>query len=105
MRLTDRRRLGGLLSLWLATPLPRHYSPAMRLVAEMQVFDFTWLSQPEAWIALLTLGVLEIVLGIDNIVFISILVDKVPPSQQPKARVLGLGLAMLTRIALLFTIK
>ena len=55
--------------------------------------------------ALLTLSVLEIVLGIDNIVFISILVDKVPPAQQPRARFLGLGLAMLTRIALLFSIS
>ncbi len=55
--------------------------------------------------ALLTLSVLEIVLGIDNIVFISILVDKVPPPQQPRARFLGLGLAMLTRIALLFSIS
>ena len=59
---------------------------------------------PEAWIALLTLSVLEIVLGIDNIVFISILVDKLPPAQQPSGRFLGLALAMLTRIALLFSI-
>ncbi len=55
--------------------------------------------------ALLTLSILEIVLGIDNIVFISILVEKVPPAQQPRARFLGLGLAMLTRIALLFSIS
>ncbi len=68
-------------------------------------FDFSWWNQPEAWIALLTLGFLEIVLGIDNIVFISILVDKLPPSQQQRGRVLGLGLAMLTRIALLFSIS
>jgi predicted tellurium resistance membrane protein TerC len=74
------------------------------LLAAIQVLDFSWLTNPEAWIALLTLSVLEIVLGIDNIVFISILVDKLPPSQQSKGRVLGLGLAMLTRIALLFSI-
>jgi len=63
-----------------------------------------WISSPEAWIALLTLTVLEIVLGIDNVVFISILAGKLPPEQQAKARRLGLGLAMLMRIALLFSI-
>src|SRR4030095_2538573 len=60
-----------------------------------------WLSQPESWIALLTLTVLEIVLGIDNVIFISILVGKLPKGQQPKARRLGLGLAMFLRIGLL----
>jgi len=75
------------------------------LATAIDVWDFSWLHEPEAWIALLTLTFLEIVLGIDNIVFISILVDKLPPSQQPKGRVLGLGLAMLTRIALLFSIS
>ncbi len=60
-----------------------------------------WLSQPESWIALLTLTVLEIVLGIDNVIFISILAGKLPKEQQPKARRLGLGLAMFIRIALL----
>ncbi len=63
-----------------------------------------WLTSPEAWIALLTLTVLEIVLGIDNVVFISILAGKLPPDQQAKARRLGLGLAMFMRIALLFSI-
>ena len=63
-----------------------------------------WLSSPEAWIALLTLTVLEIVLGIDNIVFISILSGKLPPEQQGRARTLGLALAMISRIALLFSI-
>ena len=62
-----------------------------------------WLTSPEAWIALLTLTVLEIVLGIDNVVFISILAGKLPPEQQAKARRLGLGLAMFMRIALLFS--
>ncbi len=63
-----------------------------------------WLTSPEAWIALLTLTVLEIVLGIDNVVFISILAGKLPQDQQAKARRIGLGLAMLMRIALLFSI-
>jgi predicted tellurium resistance membrane protein TerC len=63
-----------------------------------------WLSQPDAWIALATLTLLEIVLGIDNIVFISILSDKVRADQRAKARQLGLAIAMLSRIALLFSI-
>lgn len=63
-----------------------------------------WMTQPEAWIALLTLTVLEIVLGIDNIIFISILVGKLPVGQQPKARRLGLFLAMFLRIGLLASI-
>lgn len=67
-------------------------------------FDFSWVGNAEAWVALLTLTVMEIVLGIDNIVFISILVDKLPESQRPKARFLGLGFAMLTRILLLLCI-
>jgi len=62
------------------------------------------LSSPEAWIALVTLTVLEIVLGIDNIVFISVLSSKLEESRRSRARTVGLLLAMLTRIALLFTI-
>jgi predicted tellurium resistance membrane protein TerC len=62
------------------------------------------LTSPEAWIALATLTTLEIVLGIDNIVFISVLADRLPREQRPKARQLGLALAMLTRILLLFSI-
>lgn len=62
-------------------------------------------STPEAWISLLTLTVLEIVLGIDNIVFISILSGKLPMSQQKKARQLGLGLAMITRVLLLLSLS
>ncbi len=76
----------------------------MELLAALSVFDTSWFSQPEAWVALLTLTVLEIVLGIDNIVFISILVDKLPKDQQPRARFIGLALAMVMRIALLFSI-
>ena len=63
-----------------------------------------WISSPEAWIALLTLTVLEIVLGIDNVIFISILAGKLPQEQQGRARRLGLALAMLMRIGLLFSI-
>ena len=63
------------------------------------------LTRPETWIALLTLTVLEIVLGIDNIVFISILTDKLPTHQQERARTIGLGLAMGMRILLLLTIS
>ncbi len=62
------------------------------------------LTSPEAWIALATLTILEIVLGIDNIVFISVLADRLPPEQRAKARQVGLMLAMLTRILLLFSI-
>jgi predicted tellurium resistance membrane protein TerC len=67
-------------------------------------FDISWISSPEAWIALLTLTVMEIVLGIDNIVFISILVDKLPVAERPRARFLGLAFAMVTRILLLLCI-
>lgn len=63
-----------------------------------------WLFQPEYIIALLTLTVLEIVLGIDNIIFISILAGKLPVEKRRKARIIGLALAMLTRIALLFSL-
>jgi predicted tellurium resistance membrane protein TerC len=54
-----------------------------------------WLSDPQAWVALATLTALEIVLGIDNIVFISILTGKLPAAQQPRARTIGLGAAMV----------
>jgi len=64
-----------------------------------------WLTSPAAWVALASLTVLEIVLGIDNIVFISILAGKLPAEQRDRARVVGLALAMLTRIALLFSIS
>jgi predicted tellurium resistance membrane protein TerC len=64
-----------------------------------------WISDPQAWIGFATLTVLEIVLGIDNIVFISILADRLPPAQQPRARLLGLGLAMVSRILLLLSLS
>lgn len=64
-----------------------------------------WIADPQIWISFITLTVLEIVLGIDNIVFISIQSDKLPAHQQKKARQLGLILALGLRIALLFSIK
>ena len=64
-----------------------------------------WLTNPEAWIALATLTALEIVLGIDNIIFISILASKLPQAQQAQARRLGLLAALLTRILLLFSLS
>jgi predicted tellurium resistance membrane protein TerC len=63
-----------------------------------------WLSEPQTWISLLTLTVLEIVLGIDNIVFITILADKLPMEQRQRARQVGLLLAMISRIILLISI-
>jgi len=65
---------------------------------------FAWTSSAEGWIALLTLTVLEIVLGIDNIIFISILAGKLPKTDRERARVVGLSLAMFIRIALLLSI-
>lgn len=64
-----------------------------------------WITNPEIWISLLTLTVLEIVLGIDNIVFISILSGKLPKEQQSKGRTTGLGLAMITRVLLLLSLN
>ena len=64
-----------------------------------------WITSPEAWVALATLTVLEIVLGIDNIVFISSLSGRLPEAQRPRARILGLGLAMFMRIALLASVS
>jgi predicted tellurium resistance membrane protein TerC len=65
---------------------------------------FEWLLLPEAWLALVTLTALEIVLGIDNIIFISILVGRLPADQRDRARVQGLALAMITRILLLLSL-
>jgi len=63
-----------------------------------------WLTSPQTWIALVTLTALEIVLGVDNVIFVSILASKLPRGQQPRARRLGLFLAMFMRIGLLFSI-
>jgi predicted tellurium resistance membrane protein TerC len=62
------------------------------------------LADPQSWVSFLTLVLLEIVLGIDNIIFLSVLVERLPKAQRGSARILGLGFAMLTRIALLFSI-
>jgi predicted tellurium resistance membrane protein TerC len=64
-----------------------------------------WIFEPQGWIAFTTLLALEVVLGIDNVVFLSILAGKLPAPQQPKARFVGLGLAMFLRIALLFSLS
>ncbi|TSK08258.1 MAG: TerC family protein [Geobacter sp.] len=63
-----------------------------------------WFTDPQVWMALITLTALEIVLGIDNIIFISIQASKLPAAQQEKARLTGLGLAMFIRVALLFSL-
>ena len=60
-----------------------------------------WIADPTAWLGLGTLILLEIVLGIDNLIFIAILVDKLPPAQRNRARIIGLSLALLMRIAML----
>ena len=65
---------------------------------------FELLSDPAAWVSFLTLALLEIVLGIDNIIFLSILVSRLPPELQQRGRLIGLAFAMLTRIGLLFSI-
>jgi len=63
------------------------------------------ITDPAAWVAFLTLTLLELILGIDNIVFISVLVDKLPPEMRQRARRIGLSLAMIMRIALLFVLS
>jgi predicted tellurium resistance membrane protein TerC len=64
-----------------------------------------WITSPEAWVAFGTLLALEIVLGVDNVIFISILAGKLPAARQASARYLGLGLAMVTRVLLLFSLS
>ena len=66
---------------------------------------FRWVGDPNAWVSLVTLTFLEIVLGIDNVIFISILAGKLPAAQQAKTRTIGLALALITRILLLLSIK
>lgn len=68
-------------------------------------WSMDWIADPNAWIGLVTLVVLEIVLGIDNLVFIAILADKLPPSQRNRARITGLSLALLMRLVLLASIS
>ncbi|CAG9469576.1 TerC family protein [Campylobacter upsaliensis] len=65
---------------------------------------FEWVFSPDAWVTLITLSALEIVLGVDNIIFLAILVSKLPPEHRDKGRILGLGFAMITRILLLLSL-
>ncbi len=67
--------------------------------------DFSWISQPETWIALVTLVALELVLGVDNVIFISILSGKLPPQDQQRARTTGIMLAVITRVLLLLSLS
>lgn len=76
-----------------------------RSILKKGCFIMDWLNDPQAWMALISLIALEVVLGIDNVIFISIQASKLPFDQQGKARRLGLGLAMITRIALLFSLS
>jgi predicted tellurium resistance membrane protein TerC len=64
--------------------------------------NWSWIADPETWIALVTLVALELVLGVDNVIFISILSGKLPPADQPRARTTGIVMAVFTRILLLF---
>jgi predicted tellurium resistance membrane protein TerC len=70
----------------------------------MEFFTFDWVTDPAIWVSLVTLAGLEIVLGIDNLVFITILTERLPEPQRPLARKVGLALALLSRLALLATI-
>src|SRR5688572_14496256 len=63
-----------------------------------------WISDPTIWVGLLTLVALEIVLGVDNLIFIAILADKLPPKERDRARIIGLSLALVMRLALLASI-
>ena len=67
--------------------------------------NWTWIADPETWIALVTLVALELVLGVDNVIFISILSGKLPPKDQPRARTTGIALAVVTRILLLLSLS
>ena len=87
--------------------LARHSSGNGRgraATTERIMLDITILAQPQAWAALATLVVMEVVLGIDNLIFISILSNKLPEAHRQKARRVGIGLALLMRLALLFSI-
>ena len=66
---------------------------------------FDWISQPEAWVALITLIALELVLGVDNVIFISILAGKLPVDQRDRARMTGIALAVITRVLLLLSLS
>ncbi|MBL8522136.1 MAG: TerC family protein [Betaproteobacteria bacterium] len=70
----------------------------------MEFFTFEWVSNPQIWLSLITLSALEIVLGIDNLVFLTILTNRLPPEQRPLGRKIGLTLALGTRLILLATL-
>jgi predicted tellurium resistance membrane protein TerC len=84
--------------------LPRNQTQFPPLPSLAGFIMFEWLSDPNAWASLLTLTALEIVLGIDNIIFISIMANRLPESQRAKARQFGLALALISRLALLASI-
>jgi predicted tellurium resistance membrane protein TerC len=71
----------------------------------MELLNFGWVSQPEAWVALVTLIVLELVLGVDNVIFISILAGKLPVDVRDRARMTGIAMAVITRILLLLSLS
>ncbi len=89
---------------WVQGGIPDTFGPECKrnLTGHGHMFD--WISNPEAWIALATLTILEIVLGIDNIVFVAILSDRVKEESRKRARQVGLTIAIVTRILLLFSI-
>jgi predicted tellurium resistance membrane protein TerC len=64
-----------------------------------------WIAEPTVWVGLLTLVALEVVLGVDNLIFIAILADKLPPEKRDRARIIGLSLALIMRLALLASIS
>jgi predicted tellurium resistance membrane protein TerC len=81
------------------------FSTLLRVDPNFRMEWFNWIGDPNAWVSLVTLTFLEIVLGIDNVIFISILAGKLPHAQQGSARTIGLALALITRIVLLLSIK
>jgi predicted tellurium resistance membrane protein TerC len=83
---------------------PKFFSKSLH-VRSLSMEWLSWIGDPNAWVSLVTLTFLEIVLGIDNVIFISILAGKLPPDQQSKARTIGLAFALITRILLLLSIK
>src|SRR5712664_1077928 len=102
LRLRGRGRVGR-RQLRIGSPL-RFAGAGFCVTPHYLAPTMSWLTSPETWIALLTLTVLEIVLGIDNIIFISILAGKLPAGEQRRARNAGLTLAMVTRILLLLSL-
>ncbi len=113
-------RLSNAFSQELAAPSPTLEAPAIQAPERVEPLPAQpaevalpeersevreWLTDPAIWVGLLTLVVLEIILGIDNLIFIAILADKVPPYQRDRARVIGLSLALLMRLGLLASIS